>query len=170
MPTQPSSETASLDPPALNLYEADFYAWTQEQVRLLRDRCWGQVDLSNLIEEVESLGRQQRQELRNRLSVLIGHLLKWQYQPRNRSRSWLATIRIQRLDIADLVKDNPSLQPYLGEAMGRAYLKGVALAMQETDLPSSTFPADCPYGLAQVLAGGFYPGESSDLIERSGDL
>lgn len=169
IPTQPSSETANLEHSVLNLYEADFYAWTQEQARLLRDRCWGQVDWSHLIEEVESLGRQQRQELRNRLSVLIGHLLKWQYQSRNRSRSWLATLRIQRLDIADLLADNPSLQPYLEEAMGRAYLKGVALAMQETDLPSSTFPADCPYGLAQALAEEFYPGEPSNLIEGSGD-
>lgn len=62
------------------LYETDFYAWTQEQVTLLRNEQWSQIDLQNLIEEIQSLGKQQRQELRNRLSVLIGHLLKWQYQ------------------------------------------------------------------------------------------
>jgi rhamnogalacturonyl hydrolase YesR len=89
-----------------NLYETDFHAWTQEQIRLLRalsevserDRQWHQLDLVNLIEEVESLGKQQRQELRNRLSVLLGHLLKWQYQPQGRSRS--ATIRVQRRSAA----------------------------------------------------------------------
>lgn len=84
--------------PTASLYETDFYAWTKEQVNLLRDRQWSQVDLHNLIDEVESLGKQQRQELRNRLSVLLGHLLKWEYQPQGRSRSWLAPIRVRRRD------------------------------------------------------------------------
>jgi len=78
---------------ALNLYETDFYAWTQEQAMFLRNQQWSQIDMPNLIEEIESLGKQQRQELRNYLSVLVGHLLKWHYQPQYRSRSWLATLR-----------------------------------------------------------------------------
>ncbi|PPK18774.1 DUF29 domain-containing protein, partial [Staphylococcus haemolyticus] len=80
-----------------NLYETDFYAWTQKQANLLRHQQWNQLDLSNLIEEIESLGKQQRAELRNRWSVLIAHLLKWEYQLEKRSRSWLNTIRIQRI-------------------------------------------------------------------------
>ena len=71
-----------------SLYDKDFYAWTQEQAELLRHHNWSKLDLPNLIEEIESLGKQQRQELRNRLSVLIGHLLKWEYQPQRRSRCW----------------------------------------------------------------------------------
>lgn len=148
-----------------NLYDADFYAWTQEQAALLRHKQWSEIDLPNLVEEIESLGRQQRQELRNRLSILLGHLLKWEYQPQKRSRSWLATLRIQRLDLADLLADNPSLQPYLEEALHRAYLRGVQLAVRETNLPHDTFPADCPYGLAKVLDDQFYPGEPSELVE-----
>lgn len=70
-----------------SLYETDFYAWTQEQADLLHSHQWSKLDLPNLIEEIESLGKQQRQELRHRLSVLLGHLLKWQYQPERRSRS-----------------------------------------------------------------------------------
>ncbi len=147
-----------------NLYTEDFYAWTQAQAKLLRHQAWSQLDLPNLIEEIESLGKQQRQELRNRLSILIGHLLKWHYQPQNRSRSWLATLRIQRLDIADLLDDNPSLKPYLAEALGKAYLKGIELASGETNLPSSTFPSQCPYSLAEMLDAKFFPGEPSDLI------
>lgn len=61
-----------------SLYETDFYAWIQEQAKLLKNREWNQFDLPNLIEEIESLGKQQRAELRNRLSILIGHLLKKQ--------------------------------------------------------------------------------------------
>ena len=153
--------------PSLSLYETDFYAWTQEQVTLLRNEQWSQIDVQNLIEEIESLGKQQRQELRNRLSVLIGHLLKWQYQSGRRSRSWLATLRIQRLDIAELLEDNPSLKPYLEEALRKAYFKGVELAVGETDLPKRTFPVECPYSLPEIVDYDFYPGEPSKLIDES---
>lgn len=151
--------------PALNLYETDFYAWTQEQATLLRRQRWSQIDLQNLIEEIESLGKQQRQELRNRLSVAIGHLLKWQYQPQYRSRSWLATLRVQRRDTSRLLNDNPSLKAYLADAVHEAYENARDLAMGETDLPEQTFPLDCPYSLAEILDAGFYPGERSELVE-----
>jgi hypothetical protein len=149
--------------PISSLYETDFYAWTQEQASLLRKHQWSQLDLLNLIEEIESLGKQQRQELRNRLSVLIGHLLKWEYQPQHRSRSWLATIRVQRLDVSELLEENPSLKSYLEEALQKAYAKGVLLAVRETDLPSGTFPVECPYSLTEILDNSFFPGESSEL-------
>lgn len=150
-----------------SLYETDFYAWIQEQVTLLRNEQWSQIDLQNLIEEIQSLGKQQRQELRNRLSVLIGHLLKWQYQSQRRSRSWLAILRIQRLDIAELLEDNPSLKPYLEEALRKAYLKGVELAVGETDLPKRTFPVECAYSLPEIVEYDFYPGEPSKLVDES---
>ncbi len=158
------SEIASDRSSALNLYEVDYHAWTQEQAQLLRDRQWQEIDLPNLVEEIESLGKQQRQELRNRLSLLLGHLLKWQYQPQHRTRSWLATIRVQRLDIADLLEDNPSLKPYLEEALRKAYLKAIELAAGETNLPNRTFPKECPYSLAEISDSQFYPGEPSELI------
>lgn len=53
-----------------NLYETDFFARTQAQAELLRHQQWHHFDLPNLIDEIESLGRQQRQELRSRLSML----------------------------------------------------------------------------------------------------
>jgi Domain of unknown function DUF29 len=149
------------------LYETDFYAWTQEQITLLRDHQWHQLDLVNLIDEVESLGKQQRQELRNRLSVLLGHLLKWQYQPQGRSRSWLATIRVQRRDLLRLLQDNPSLKPVLADVMLEAYENGRDLAIGETDLPAQTFPKACPYGLNEVFESRFYPGEGSELVAES---
>jgi hypothetical protein len=98
------------------LYDRDFHQWTQVMVEALRSRDWAGVDVENLIEEVESLGQQQRQELRNRLGILLGHLLKWQFQPTLRSKSWRLTLREQRAQIRFLLKDNPSLKPYLEEA------------------------------------------------------
>ena len=146
-----------------SLYDADFYAWTVEQAKLLEGQQWEQLDVPNLIEEIESLGRQQRQELRSRLSVLLGHLLKWQYQPRRRSRSWLATIRIQRRDILRLLQENPSLKPALGKILEDAFANARDLAIAETDLPEQDFPSECLYSLAEILDEVFYPGEPSEL-------
>lgn len=140
-----------------NLYETDFYAWTQKQANLLRHQQWNQLDLSNLIEEIESLGKQQRAELRNRWSVLIAHLLKWEYQLEKRSRSWLNTIRIQRLDTLELLAENPSLKPYLQEVLQKAYIKAIVLASGETNLPK-----DCPYTLEDILSDTL----SESLCER----
>ncbi|MBD2487037.1 DUF29 domain-containing protein [Aulosira sp. FACHB-615] len=150
-----------------NLYETDFYAWSQQQADLLRHQQWHQLDLSNLIEEIESLGRKERQELRNRLSILIAHLLKWEYQPTKRSRSWLATIRIQRRDILKLLEENPSLNSYLEIAIQEAYENARDLASAETNLPLSTFPHQCSYIFADIFNPSFYPGEpaSDDLME-----
>lgn len=142
-----------------SLYETDFYAWTQEQANLLRHHHWSQLDVPNLIEEIESLGRKERQELRNRLSVLIGHLLKWEYQPEQRSRSWLATIRVQRRETLKLLSENPSLKLYLEESFQEAYENGRDLASGETNLPLSTFPKQCSYLLEEILNERFYPGE-----------
>jgi len=100
--------------PNLDLYETDFYQWTQEQATLLRQGVWTSLDIENLAEEIESLGRQQKQELRNCLGVLIGHLLKWEYQPELRGKSWKATIWEQRDQVFDILQDNPSLKPYIG--------------------------------------------------------
>ncbi len=142
-----------------SLYETDFYAWTQEQAKFLRHHQWSQLDLLNLIEEIESLGRQERQELRNRLSVLIRHLLKWEYQPEQRSHSWLATIRVQRRETLKLLSDNPSLKPCLEEALQEAYQNSRDLALGETNLSLSTFPKEYSYTLEEILSDRFYPGE-----------
>ncbi|MGB8702334.1 MAG: DUF29 domain-containing protein [Thermosynechococcaceae cyanobacterium] len=145
-----------------HLYEADFYAWTQEQATLLREGAWEHLDQDNLIEEIESLGKQQRQELKNRLGVLLGHLLKWEFQAQMRSKSWFATLREQRREIQDLLEDSPSLQPYLPEALLKAYPAGLDLAVRETHLNYKDFPTLCPYSLQQVLDTTFFPGPNLD--------
>lgn len=122
------------------LYDQDFYAWTQEQAILLQKHNWEQIDLANLIEEIQTLGRQERKELRNRLGLLLGHLLKWQFQPQRRSNSWVATIREQRRRIIDLLEESPSLQSYLEEALQVGYADGIDLAVQETNLPLRYIP------------------------------
>lgn len=139
------------------LYDSDFYAWTQEQSQLLRAQQWQQLDIENLVEEIESLGRQERRELTNRLAVLLGHLLKWQFQPEKRGNSWLATIREQRRQAITLLQENPSLKPQLAEILQTAYESGVDLAVRETDFAYETFQKTCPYALQQILSSDFLP-------------
>jgi hypothetical protein len=141
------------------LYETDFYAWTIEQAKFLKDGVWDCLDISNLVEEIESLGKQQRQELRNRLGILLGHLLKWEFQPSHRSKSWLATIREQRRRIVDLLEESPSLKPYFPEVLEKAYQDGVDLAVRETSLDYKDFPQECLYSIEQVLDSSFFPGQ-----------
>ena len=148
--------------PLINLYETDFYAWTQKQVELLRQRDLNNLDIDNLIEEIESLGKQEKRELVNRLGVLIGQLLKWESQPNKRSKSWVRTIREQRRKITDLLQENPSLKSYLDEAIAKAYLDGVDLAVDETDIGIKAFPSQISYSWEQIENQEFLPGNKSE--------
>jgi hypothetical protein len=133
------------------LYDQDFYAWTQHQVELLRVGRLRELDIENLMEEIESLGRQERQELRNRLGVLLGHLLKWHYQPEARSKSWAATIQEQRRRIQRHLKENPSLKPYLPEAIAIGYEDGLDLVNRETPLDPAQLPPSCPFSEIDIF-------------------
>jgi hypothetical protein len=133
------------------LYNQDFHAWTLQQVELLRAGRWDLIDIENLVDEIESLGKQERQELRNRLGVLLGHLLKWYYQPAARSKSWFYTIKEQRERLLEHLDDNPSLKPYLPEAIQRAYRDGLNLVGKETPLNPTQLPQDCPFSITEIL-------------------
>ena len=142
MQTQPQSTT---------LYDADFYAWTQQQAERLRSGKLDQLDIENLAEEIESLGGQEQRELENRLEVLLGHLLKWYYQPQRRSSSWFYTIRNQRQKISRHIKRNPSLKPYLGEAISIGYQDALNLFGVETGLNPQKLPQSCPFSVEQIF-------------------
>lgn len=139
------------------LYETDFYAWTQCQAALLREEEFEQVDWDNLIEEIESLGKSQRQEVRSRLVVLIMYLLKLTYQPQRRSRSWRVTVITQRADLEPLLHDNPSLRAQLDALVALAYPTAVKKAAAETGLGKHVFPSECPWTLSQMLDEDFWP-------------
>jgi hypothetical protein len=134
-------------------YEQDFYAWTQEQATLLKEKRFAELDIDNLVEEVESIGKQEKRKLESRLIVLLAHLLKWYYQPEKRSRSWQATIREQRKQLAQLLAENPSLRPVLHEKYPVIYELASLRAVQETDLEPEHFPAQCPWSVEEVFEG-----------------
>lgn len=139
-------------------YEEDFYAWTKEQARLLRAGELAAIDALNLAEEIESVGRSDRREIRSRLVVLLTHLLKWRFQMDARSSGWLGSIREQRDQIELILEDSPSLRPVIAETLGRVYKRARTIASEETQLPeATTFPAECPFTPDQVLAEDFLP-------------
>lgn len=148
--------TQTLQPPT-TLYETDFYAWTQQQAHLLRQESFRQLDLANLIEEIEDMGKSQQRQLESRLGGLLAHLLKWQCQPGHRSRSWQSTIRIQRLRLQKLLRQNPSLRPQLGEIITDAYEVAIESAWAETGLEFAVFSTTCPYTPEQILDADFFP-------------
>jgi len=140
------------DQPTAAIYERDFHAWLMEQARHVRDGRWGAVDRGHLAEEIESLGREQFNELESALRVLVLHLLKWDHQTTKRSRSWALSVRAQRLEIEDMLSDNPSLKPRIAEAIARGYGKARIEAAKEPGLDEDVFPASCPYGWNEVMA------------------
>jgi hypothetical protein len=138
-------------------YDDDFFAWTQEQARLLRAGELTILDAENLAEEIESVGISDRREIRSRLAVLLTHLLKWRFQPEARGSSWLGTIAEQRYRIELVVADSPSLRPFVLEALSMAYRKARVDATTETGLIETTFPDECPFSLEQILSEDFLP-------------
>jgi hypothetical protein len=138
-------------------YDSDFYVWTQEQARLLRERRFDDLDLENLVDEVESVGGSEKREIRNRLKVLLTHLLKWKFQPGRRGSSWRRTIDEQRETLADIVQASPSLRGYLLEKMNLAYIGATVAASEETGLVIGIFPDECPFSVDQTLDPAFFP-------------
>nr|WP_294504892.1 DUF29 domain-containing protein [uncultured Rhodopila sp.] len=128
-----------------DLYDHDFYAWANQQAALLRAGKLSDADIANIAEEIESIGRNEKRALVNRLNVLLMHLLKWRFQPERRSRSWEVSIANSRDDLTDRLADDPSLRALLPEAVEQAYRRSRRSASAETGLPESTFPIDCPW-------------------------
>jgi hypothetical protein len=137
--------------------EQDFYAWTQKQAQLLRTGKLDEIDWQNIAEEIEDMGRSEKRQLESRLEILIMHLLKWQFQPNLRSRSWQLTIKEQRLRLEKLLQENPSLQGNLMEVIAKVYPLASLSAERETGL--SLFPEVCPYHVTEILLDDFLPKE-----------
>lgn len=140
------------------LYEQDFSEWALQNAALLRAGKLHEIDIENIAEELESLGKQDKRALMSRAILLLMHLLKWRFQPERRSRSWELTIKEQRKQILRLCKDSPSLKKWLSEqSLEEIYLDALEDAIDETGLEESVFPKSCPYVLEQILDKAYYP-------------
>ncbi|HTL89699.1 MAG TPA: DUF29 domain-containing protein [Leptolyngbya sp.] len=108
--------------PQISLYEQDFALWIEDTVAKLEAEKFEQLDIEHLIEEIESLGRSEKRELKNRLIILIAHILKRVYvDSPNDFRGWIQTIEEQRDQLELLLQDSPSLKIYLESIFPEVY-------------------------------------------------
>ncbi|MEI8393732.1 MAG: DUF29 domain-containing protein [Rhodospirillaceae bacterium] len=149
-----------------NLYEQDFYAWANQQAALLRSGQLAAADIDHIAEEIESMGKTEKRELVNRLAVLVLHMLKWRFQAGFRSKSWIRTIKEQRIALARHIIDNPSLKSKRDEAIDDAYRTALVGAVDETNLPEETFPPACPWSFEQLMDESFWPGDAESESDR----
>jgi hypothetical protein len=139
------------------LYETDFVAWAERMAALLKQRQFEDLDLINLVDEVQDLSRRERQALYSNLKVLLMHLLKWQFQPEQRSNSWNASITEHRQRINRQLKESPSLKTYLAQIWTECYQDVRQLASKETGLGLDLFPLNSPYAELNALDDHFLP-------------
>ena len=139
-------------------YETDVIAWAQEQVRLLRAGQFSLLDIEHIAEEIEDVGKSEKRELRNRMSVLLAHLLKWQYQPERRGNSWRRTIREQRKAILDCLDETPSLKPDMQDPRWweRVWADAISAVLKDVELDG--LPESCPWTFAEILEPTWLPG------------
>ncbi|MEB3189319.1 MAG: DUF29 domain-containing protein [Snowella sp.] len=130
-------------------YEQDYGLWAEQMANLLASGRFSELDIENLVEEVRDLSKRERDRLLSSLRLIVHHLLKWDYQPQKRSRSWQVTIQRERNNIQFYLKDSPSLKRYLtDEWLVEIYDNAKLEAFKETGLE---LPSLCPYGIDDVL-------------------
>ncbi len=139
-------DKAELTPRSIGTrYEDDGYTWAIEQAALLREGRLDLIDVANIADEIIDVAKRETQSTRSALRLVLQHLLKWDYQPARRSRSWALTIRTQRRDFDREIRENPGLKPELDRLLAEAYADARDDALAESDLLDSDIPALCPY-------------------------
>ena len=140
-------------------YQADIIAWANEQAALIRAGKFDQLDLENIAEEIEDVGKSEQRELASRMAVLLAHLLKWKFQPERQGKSWKFTMTAQRKEISYLLKEAPSLRIKLEDAqwLEILWLRAKIQAENETGLEIDTFPEVCPWRMDDVLTENWLP-------------
>jgi hypothetical protein len=135
-----------------SLYDLDYAQWAETIAQKLEEKRFtelGELDLSNLVEEIRDLSKRERDRLLSSIRLILHHLLKWDHQPQKRSRSWQITIERERKNLEMYLEDSPSLKRYLSdESVDKMYRTARLDAIKETKLE---MPNDCPYSISDVL-------------------
>jgi hypothetical protein len=132
-------------------YDRDLYSWAVEQAALLRNGRVAEADALNIAEELDDVGNEQYGKLERALRVILVHLLKWDHQPERRSRSWWASVQIQRKHVEKVLRKNPGLKPHIQEAIGDGYGVARLEAAKQTKLNPRIFPEQCPYSWDEIM-------------------
>jgi hypothetical protein len=139
------------------LYDRDYYLWLQETAKLLRHGEFDRLDIENLVEEIESMGRSDKHAVESNLEIVLMHLLKYSYQAKRRSNSWRFTLLEHRNRLFKAFKDSPSLKVHFDQTFAASYQQARKLAAAETGLPIAIFPQDSPFTPEQALDEDYLP-------------
>ena len=140
------------------LYEIDDYLWLEETIKLLKTKDLDNLDLDNLIEELESLGRNDLNKVRSLLRQIIIHILLleyWQEEYDRNYRHWQGEIIAFRDDLNNSLTN--TLKNKLVQELAHIYNVAVKVVVQKTGLASNLFPDNCPYSLEQLFDDNWYP-------------
>jgi hypothetical protein len=159
------SKISSAAIPPTELYDRDYYTWTQEQARALREHRIEEVDWSNVAEEIEDLGKREKRALRSQLVRLLGHLIKFAFAREvmwaNNSRGWELSIRGARREALMYLDENPGLRPHVPQIFLSAYGSARIEVMKALRLPDSAIPETPPWTLDEVIDDTFLPPRNS---------
>ena len=144
-------------------YDEDFYAWTQYQAEVLRSMRTrdNRFDRDNVAEEIETVGRNERDAVRSQVRRILEHFLKLTHSPASEPRyGWKGSIIDARAELDD--KLSPTLRHDLVAVLGKLYAtarRRVAADLQEhgEEGAADLLPAECPYSVDQILADDWYP-------------
>jgi len=140
-----------------SLYERDYCVWLASMSQFLREGKFTELDIPNLLEELDDMSGSQRDALESNLEIVLMHLLKYRFQPKLRSRSWLLTIFEHRNRLKKAFKRSPSLQRYYQEVFAECYQTARKMASLETGLLMADFPEVSPFTTEQVLDIDYLP-------------
>ncbi|NES81231.1 MAG: DUF29 domain-containing protein [Moorea sp. SIO2B7] len=149
------------------LYEKDYNLWLQENIAAIKEHRFNDIDYDNLLQELEDMGKAEKNALASNMKILIAHLLKLRIQndaPYEMKKSWYESVDEHRERVCDALLNTPSLKTYLPEAIEKSYSGARKLAIKEgkrakygVRKPSeSEYPTDCPFSLEEILNEDFY--------------
>ncbi len=139
------------------LYEQDYMLWLDTTCQLLKAGRLAEVDIANLLDELEDVGHSEKQALTSNLIVVLMHLLKYTYQPGQRSNSWRFTLKEHRRRLQEALTTSPSLKSYFEQVLAACYQDARDLTSTETGVGLENFPVEIPFSLEQVLDREYLP-------------
>jgi hypothetical protein len=156
-----------------SLYQTDYYAWTRQQAAELRAmaaaRIDSKLDLENLAEEVESLGRSDLNTVRSQVRRIIEHLLKLEYSPASEPRiDWRDSVDQARNEIEDHITTSmfPDVIADLDRLFGRARRSAASGLVKHGERDVATaLPQVCPYQFEHVVDQEWYPPNRHGLVD-----
>jgi Domain of unknown function DUF29 len=160
-----------------SLYQTDYYAWTKQQAAELRKlaatRAHATLDLENLAEEVESLGRSDLNTVRRQVRRIIEHLLKLEYSPSMPPRAdWRYSVAQARDEVEDHITASmyPDVAADLGKLFGRARRDAALSLVKHGERHAAKgLPADCPYTFDQIVSQDWYPANRHGILDAAAD-